>query len=371
MKLLLSPIDTWFFRDSTPFDMGESPQAGVRALFPPYPSTVAGALRAALARCNGWDGRGRWPSALERVLGDGPDDLGRLELTGPLLLHDGLPIFRMPRHVLGCVKEGRWTPTTVLRPGAARTVCDLGTSTRLPQPSAGTSDASAVAVGATHWVTRLGLLRVLSGDPPRSEEVLDDSDIWVAEPRVGISRNRTSRVVEEGELYSTWHVRLRPAVCLGVETTGVPANWNSPVGSTVPLGGESRLAACDPWEVDVALQFDEIGAPDRVILVALTPVFLERDVMLGRSVLDAGGGVRVVCAAADRPLRVGGWDSIQRRPLPLRNALAPGSTLFCNVEQPKELGRSVKRGLLRVGHATAAGFGLCAVARAPTWETTT
>src|SRR5690606_4196194 len=92
MKLALSPIDTWFFRDGTPFDMGASPQAGVLGVCPPYPPTVAGAVRAALALQNGWDGRSRWSQDIEAVLGDGPETLGALRTTGPFVLHQGAPV---------------------------------------------------------------------------------------------------------------------------------------------------------------------------------------------------------------------------------------------------------------------------------------
>jgi hypothetical protein len=119
MKLQLAAIDTWFFRDSTPFHMNDSPQTGVVGMFPPYPATVAGAVRAALARQAGWDGQARWRDELVAVLGDGPADLGRLQITGPFLC-DGAPAFPVPRHVVGSCEGGAgaaWTPKALLRPG--------------------------------------------------------------------------------------------------------------------------------------------------------------------------------------------------------------------------------------------------------------
>ena len=44
MKIALTPVDTLFFRDSTPFDMGTTAQDGVAGVFPPNPPTVAGAV---------------------------------------------------------------------------------------------------------------------------------------------------------------------------------------------------------------------------------------------------------------------------------------------------------------------------------------
>ena len=106
----LEPVDTLFFRDGTPFTADSAPQDGVDSLFPPHPPTVAGALRAALARANGWNGHGRWPEDICRVLGDGLEDPGRLSIDGPFVLHDEEPLFRSPRHLLGASGASGWRP---------------------------------------------------------------------------------------------------------------------------------------------------------------------------------------------------------------------------------------------------------------------
>jgi CRISPR-associated protein Cmr3 len=177
--------------------------------------------------------------------------------------------------------------------------------------------------------------------------------------------------VAEGALYSTRHVRLRPSIGIGVDVDGIPGDWKSPAGSVLPFGGESRLAACEPWEASAAVPLDvPAGASKYKVLVALTPLRLDADVVRGRSDL-ATSGARIVSACMDRPLRIGGWDSLRRAPLALRNAVAPGSTLFCEVESPDALQKEISGGVLRVGAMTQAGFGLCAIADATSWERTT
>jgi CRISPR-associated protein Cmr3 len=371
MRLALSPIDTWFFRDGTPFDMGASPQTGVLGVFPPYPPTVAGAIRAALALQNGWDGRARWSRELETVLGDGPENLGRVRVTGPIILDRGAPVFPMARHVIGRFDgEGCWIPVVMLRPGDATTESDLGPSVRFPEIAPGTADAASLVPGTRRWVTVAGLQRILRGELPASEHVVDEDELWATESRVGIAREPSSRTVAEGALYSTRHVRLRPAVSIGVEVDGVPEGWRSPAGSVLPLGGESRLAACEAWDAKARFKLDvSIGKPGTIVLVALTPVLLDRDVVSGKVELPAGGA-RIVCACIDRPLRIGGWDSLRRAPQPMKNAIAPGSTLFCDVESPETFGKTITDGLLRLGAMTEAGFGLCAVGDALVWERT-
>ncbi|MEW6637748.1 MAG: type III-B CRISPR module-associated Cmr3 family protein, partial [Actinomycetota bacterium] len=46
----LEPLDTLFFGDGSPFNAGETGQMEVEGTFPPSPTTVVGALRAAFAR---------------------------------------------------------------------------------------------------------------------------------------------------------------------------------------------------------------------------------------------------------------------------------------------------------------------------------
>ena len=358
--LQLEPVDTWFFRDGTPFTMGEAPQEAVSSLFPPHPPTVAGALRAALARGRGWSGRGRWTPEICDVLGDGPDSLGKISLDGPFLLRRGQPLFRAPRHVLGTDSDSGWKPSALLRPGAAVT-CDLGERWLPDHPEA--QEPETLAAGNDSWLTRDGLDSVLSGCLPSCDTVVPARCLWSDEPRIGLERD-ASRTVKEGMLYSTSHVRPGRGVGLGVRLTGLPDDWEVPRGRLLPLGGESRVAACHEWQFDVCFDapLDRIAATGRVALIALSPLDLDEEIFRGRRPLDDPEGCRVVSACLDRPQRVGGWDSSKRgRPLPMRSALPPGSVLFGELSTPHWI-RERRDGLVRIGRRREWGFGLAALA---------
>lgn len=372
MKLTFSPIDTWFFRDGSAFDMGSAALAEVRSVFPPHPSTVAGHCRATLALHNGWDGRGRWSPQLTAVLGDGPEDLGRLRITGPVLLYRGAPVFPMPRHLVGRSAEtsSAWRPVAFLRPGRSSFASDLGPTVRFASVQQHADDAASLVPASRKWLKLSGLLRALLGELPIEEDIVDQGELWASEPRVGLERDARSRAAVEGHLYSTSHIRLRAEVGLSVSIDGVPAGWCSPAGSVVPFGGESRLAACAASGPGAELRLGSGNRLSRsVLLVALTPLLLERDGLSGRAELMPG--IRVVSACVDRPLRIGGWNSLTREPEPMRNAVAPGTALFCEVEQSEVATERLEAGLLRVGDRTSAGFGLCAVGNGPAWETMT
>ena len=365
----LEPLDTWFFRDGTPFTRDSAPQEGVRSLFPPHPPTVVGAIRAALALSRGWSGRGRWSQEIARVLGDGPESLGVLSLDGPFVLRNEEPLFRAPRHLLGVDEPDGWRPAAFLRPGAP-VECDLGADIRLPDTSTARADDdwSRRKAGDNQWLTPTGMNAVLRGELPAPDDIVSSRALWSDELRIGLERDRDTRTAKEGLLYSTRHVRLACSVSLGVRISGLPPDWRPPFGRTLSFGGESRTAACHQWNaalsLDASLPTTNGG---RVAIIALTPLDLADDACLGSEPLEELGGARVVCACLDRPLRIGGWDSLARRPLPLRSVLPPGSVLFCEGAAPVRLRHVITTGggLARVGARRPLGFGLAALGAWP------
>ena len=370
----LEPVDTLFFRDGTPFTEGSAPQENVGSLFPPHPATTAGALRAALALCNGWNGRGRWPERLDAVLGNGPNDLGALAVDGPFLLRNREPLFPAPRHLLGSGEAGRWIPRLLLRPGP-EAMCDLGDAVRLPEAPQTSEAVEKLKTGEGYRLTLSGMEAVLGGALPTAEEILSHESLWSEENRIGLRRDVATRTAMEGMLYSTRHVRLRRGVALGLRVAGVPDEWTRPFGRLIPLGGESRLAECREWDGELTFKapLETIMDSGRAVAVALSPLDIERDVYCGRRPLTALGGARVVSACLNRPQRIGGWDSLACVPLHLRCVLPPGSVLFCEIP---ELGRhrvaaAADTGTVRLGARQAWGFGLAALGSWPSERETT
>jgi CRISPR-associated protein Cmr3 len=303
---------------------------------------------------------------VEAVLGTSPEELGQLALTGPLLLEKGQPLFALPRHVVGRHREdGGWEPRELLRPGP-EVCCDLGEAVRLPVPRESEERLDPLEEA---WITWAGLEAVLAGRVPRAEDVRLSKALWAEEPRTGLEREQSTRTAREGRLYSTRHTRPREGVSLGVVAHGLPKEWALPLGQLFPLGGESRLAECQEWEagVELASAFQGVRRGKRFILVALTPLLLDKAIFPGAHPLIEPLRARVVSACLGRPQRIGGWDSLRRAPLPLRGALPAGSTLFCETEDAEGLPPSLEeqRSPLHLGSWTAAGFGWAALG---TWS---
>jgi CRISPR-associated protein Cmr3 len=238
---------------------------------------------------------------------------------------------------------------------------------RLPlAPADPAPTAAALDTSSDLWVTLTGLQRILHGDLPAVGDLVPECALWAGEGRVGIERAPGSHTVVEGALYSTRHVRPDARVSLGVDIDGVPASW-SVDGDVIPLGGESRLAACTAWPAGNGVSFEPAPCSARTaVIVALTPVLLDTTAPGSELTIP---GARIISACIDRPLRIGGWDSLARAPLPLRNAAAPGSVWFCQLDDPDAFHKTITNGVVRAGAATAMGFGLCATGSAPHWET--
>lgn len=372
--LVLHPLDTLFFRDGRPYNQDDPSQAEAVSVFPPYPPTVVGAVRAALARAKGWP-NAQWPTAelgdgVNWQQGDGP--LGPLRFSGPYVVKDNEPLFPAPLCLVrGKTKNGGADVIGRLIPGEPLD-CDLASRVCLPVVK-DRSDVEGWKVLEDAWLKAAGMQRVLDGSvPDPREDVLKADEIWQREPRAGIQRHPEKRVTmrfepqdgepAKGALYAAAHVRLCPGVALAM--TLEHGGGDLP-HALAPLGGESRsawLEALDrPVELPKAPNLQaEADGKLRYTVIHITPADLGEDWPgPGETLGDAQGQKlpgRILSACIGRPVRVGGWDGIKKQPLPLRPLIPAGSVWFleASAEEAKTLGNWHGRA---IGRATGWGFG--------------
>ncbi len=349
----LSPVDSWFFRDGRPFNQGEKAQTDVQSMFPPFATTIVGAIRASLARSLGWNGHGDWPAEIKARLGDG-QNLKPLKFQGPYLIWetDGRiePLFPVPLNILGkepSSDEDSWTFAR-LTPGKGIS-CDLGKDVRLPAAKNATGMKSLYGFflsledlrNVLHGAELQQVNPVCGKKPlalpqgcdmkPNSREVL-----WDLEYSVGIERNYVTRTAKEGAIYSAQRVRLCRGVALAIHVDGLSDDMDLPANMT--LGGESRMAYAEPLDKPIDLtETPELQSSEgkiRFTVTHITPAYFEGGLPGPGEELLGIPGAKVVSASLERPLRIGGWDSVPARkgPMPLKPFIPPGSTWFCEAE---------------------------------------
>lgn len=332
----LTPVDTWFFRDGRPFNQGEANLADIKSLFPPFAMTAVGAIRASLARGLGWNGKGDWSSDIKKKLGDGRH-LGPLRVRGPYLIRERNgkcePLFPVPLHLLGKLSEnegGQWKQLNLLKPGE-KVDCDIGNQVRLPS----LKNSSGLKSLYGSYLTLADMSAVLNEGDLSKVCPVRGSDLWDFDFQVGIERDFQTHATVEGALYSISRVRLENGVALAVEIDGLDKEMD--LQSTLPFGGEGRLAHVN--SLDDTIKIPEAPlfkpCPDNKIRFTVTHLTPARFEGLwpgpGKEIPDLDGA-KVVSACLERPIWIGGWDTIKKEPLPLEPFLPGGSTWFCEAE---------------------------------------
>lgn len=360
----LEPVDAWFFRDGRPANAGEY-QGELKTEFPPNAPTIVGALRSALARSQGWNGRGGWRDNLKKILGNGFDDLGRLSFLGPLLFRDGELLWPMPCHVLGYTYDepykgrtrSRFKPLDWLMPSES-IQSDIGTRS-LPKPMGSMSKGhmqkseKVPSSAPDFYITTIGISKVLKGVIPDTEDCIHKKELFKQEVRIGIARDAHTHSSLRSALYRPRFVRLEKNVSLVQGISGLPDNWTLP--SVFPIGGESRLTSAKPIPCPTFPQ--NKPANDQNLMVLMTPAHFPGnwwgsgpgDVA---SQLDNSLSGNTVTVAIDRPLRIGGWDSLAGAPLPMKPFAPPRTVWWIKNTSP------MNENIFLIGDTTAYGFGL-------------
>jgi CRISPR-associated protein Cmr3 len=367
--LRFSVLDTWFFRESRPMDtVGGSELA---SLFPPSPRTLLGAVRTAIGDAQGVDWSAFGADAnhpLRAEIGFG-DDLGPLALSGPWVCEDGERLYPVPSFLLEKT-TGTATELARLRIGAAAHT-NLG-RVRLPELPKGKQGYKPLEQA---WLGAGDLEHVLAGGLPDPTAICHRRQLLEEEPRLGIARDNTRRITDEGLLYQTRH--LRPRQTVGLEADIRLAEGTTIEAALVRLGGEGRLAHLAP--VDPA-PFPDAPKPSSstrgLILVLLTaarfgsgssawllPGFMPEDqngVRIWRGEV-AGIDLTLHAAVLGKAQREGGWDLALERPRAVQSLIPPGSAYYVTCAQPVNQAIRALHGL-QIGEDPALGRGLIACA---------
>lgn len=360
----LTPVGTWFFRDGRPYNQGESTLADIKSIFPPFAVTAVGALRASFARSLGWDGKEDWPSEIRAKLGNG-QKLAPLRFRGPYLVREKKGkseiLFPAPLHLLGKpsgTDDGKWEELSLLKPGE-KVDCDIGDEVRLP--SSKNAQGKKSLYGS--YLTLADLEVVLKGGDLSKVCPVRGKDLWDFEFLVGIGRDYETRTALEGALYSISRVRLEQGVSLAVEVDGLGPEMD--IQSTLPFGGEGGLAHADNMDDTIKIPDAPALKPSsdskiRFTVTHLTPAHLKGSWPGPGEEVPGIVGSRVVSACLERPIWIGGWDSVNREPLPLKPFLPGGSTWFCEAESDRaeEIGEFSGK---RIGDYGEFGFGEIAI----------
>jgi CRISPR-associated protein Cmr3 len=290
-RLLIDPADDFIVRDGKPFNQDDAGRAINASRFPPPPDTIYGAVRAGLARANGWSGLGDWSGdeALTAALGAWGNP-GTLRIAGPYFSFGGIALLPLPANLVAL--EDRSTGHVIgiqyLSPGAPIST-DAGQIRLLNAPTRqgnvsdhklGERYAPAAVVQAllngeaiqpTMLVVRPSSQQPLPDQCVRLDQIgIGHAQLAAQEPRIGLERDSKSRQAVDGRLYSQVRRSLRRGVTMYADV--FVDGLDLTAEQVVPFGGEARFAFLQ-CNVPVAEESRKtVGAAYTVLLT--TPALL-------------------------------------------------------------------------------------------------
>lgn len=340
VAISIHPLDLLFFRGGRPFAAG---LPGVSTL--PTPQALAGLIRSFLLERNDADFQ-RMRGI--RDLGAAFDAAGcgwlaDVAIRGPFLHHEqfGL-VFKAPAALAlvnrgGEIRPRRIEPLDIVVPGwtgsppGARPLL-LGEGREKKRPE---------------YITQSGLARYLAGNDPEPNELMRAADLFCYEERVGIGIDPETLATEEGVIYTTHKLALRPEVSFYAEMINLPEDQTRHFQreAAVAWGGERhhvRLRRTERRQWGDA----STGGKGRTLVYLATPCF---EVANGLPAAIPREAVRAAVTAG--PAVLSGWDLASGGPKPTRFGVDAGSVIFVeNADIPNTLS----------GRAdTLAGYGLC------------
>ncbi|MBM4330706.1 MAG: type III-B CRISPR module-associated protein Cmr3 [Deltaproteobacteria bacterium] len=350
MNIFIQPTDVLMFRDGKPFSAGDDHLAR-SIVFPPPPTTFYGALRSKILsevfpeyKTYGAFREGqKIPKQAELVVNEigTPDKAtGSLRISSFLLgkkNKDGIePYFPMPKDMakvkgqektkLQLLAPLRGLPATSNAPaGFIPLWCRTENALERVDGFLNLQQMQHYLYGETHnqnWD------KLFEGETIKS--------LYMKEVRTGIGKGRESRTVSEGALYSVEYFRLADGIgfLLAIDGTQLLPKEGKQL---LRLGGDWRSAYYEKV-ADFILETnrikEKIESTRRFKVILTTPAIFKNGWLPSWVDVKTMEGERtglkfkIVSAAVGKPVGIGGFNLVERKPKTMKKAVPAGSVFF-------------------------------------------
>ncbi len=323
----IKPYDTLFFRSGRPFTMGGETWA--EQIFPPYPTTVYGAIRSWLVF--------EYGDLKAFSNGDFKDDLGdlhqkgSLSIDGPILALDDLLYFPLPQDILVSKnkKENKiFRMDFVSKPSLVISKESLD--------SIFINKSKEDLENRAGWLDLFSIKDYLENKKTNLFYVSNDK-FYDEEKKTGIKRNRISLNAEEGYLYRISMIRLKKNVSFYINIKNINRYKDK---GTVRFGGEGKLVKIekvneDPFEslknINFNLQdnrFKIYLATPAIFENGWIPKWINRENLTGKY---NDINLKLIGCSLGKFILIGGWDLANQKPKPMYRAVPAGSVYYFEV----------------------------------------
>lgn len=300
----IDPIDTLFFRDGKPFSMGD--QSTAFGIFPPYPSTIFGAIRSGITAQN----KGYANFLSGNMAGEigtyDESSSASFKLKGVFLYNCNDDCLYLPAPldlVTEDQKKARRTQIKVSPPFSTNLDYDR-------YPFAIEMEKAQSVNG--YYLLHTDFSAYLNGSETEFD-IYNKSSFCQIEYKTGIKMNPRTKTVKEGNLYRLGMRRFKMDWMLACDFEGAPSLRNKGV---LKLGGEGKVISYDT--ISLKLQDDRESVLKRIKETGLiklyfaTPALFQNGWLPDEEVINGPDyRLELLTASIGSPLSVGGWDMVK------------------------------------------------------------
>jgi len=331
MWIKIKPNDTLFFRTGRPFSMGDDTWADF--VFPPYPSTIYGAIRTFFIF-----EKGSLKEFKEEKFKDEigtTSKKGRLKVIGPFIYNENnsLIYFKPPFDLVKLKngeKENQLIPLDLINKP------EFFYSDEFPYDKILVFKGVEQADEPDGWLDQINLKEYLEGKYD-GIFITKDKEIFEKELKIGIARDRKKFTSREGHLYRIPMLRLKKDVGFLIKIQGL----NSiPKRGVFQFGGEGKTVSYEVLDKNPVREIEDVGfelidnmfkiylATPAVFNKGWLPSWIDENNLEGEK---DGIKLKLVACAIGKYLRVGGWDMANNKPKLMYKAIPAGSVYYFKV----------------------------------------
>ncbi|MCL2410413.1 MAG: hypothetical protein FWC97_02105 [Treponema sp.] len=347
MKMEINALDTLTFGVGKPSVWGEDTFGA--GMFPPFPSVIRGAARAAWLYENG-----------SCEIADTHDDPTKNYIVNEYaVLFDGKPYFPVPAdYLLGNLGDSDNSKKTLI-PCKLQDNDGLSNATHCQL----WADACGKVLSAEgQYIPKEELQNYLNGEKLTEFASVPLSDYITDESKIGIFKDRKSGTVKTSMLYRSPLTRLANAgktASLAVDISGIDKT-----PGLVRFGGENKVADFTAYNHDISPNLPKngaIGEDGSFKLYIATPAIFKSGWLLDLPEAE------LLTAAVYGYDNVGGFDMKRQRPKPMRRAVRAGSVYYYKLKDSDDCGNREKvlalHGTSISDYCREDGFGICYIGK--------
>ncbi|MCX7942870.1 MAG: type III-B CRISPR module-associated protein Cmr3 [Dictyoglomaceae bacterium] len=332
MWIKITPKDTLFFRSGRPFSMGSETWAD--ELFPPFPSTIYGAIRTFFIFQRG---------SLREFKEKGYPDIGdiktkgSMKIRGPFLsnIEENILYFPIPSDCVRKKNETKENKVFILK--------------KNEKPSIFYSDEKLEEIliwkgkdqvdEANEYFDSIEFKKYLQSSSSNYSYISNKS-FFTIEPKIGIARNKRTLTSKEGYLYRIPMIRLKNRFGFLVEIENLSSKNDFPNEGIFQLGGEGKTVSFEKIDFNPMENIENINfefANDIFKIYLATPAIFEKgwipkwideNTMRGEK---EGVEIQLIACAIGKYIRIGGWDIAKGEPKTMYKAVPAGSVYYIRI----------------------------------------